>query len=91
MFPFSVPFLPLQILAMATFTTLPAPVHRRVLGYLDQPADLLAAVISCRPAYDAFRQEEARVLVQLVVNHFGANLADAVALATAPVFDAAKK
>lgn len=73
---------------MATFANLPNSVLARIMGCLDSPADLFAVVSSCRPARVAFGGEEARVLVQVIVNAFGINLHEAVCLVTAPAFDA---
>lgn len=75
---------------MASLNKLPASVLTRIMGYLDLPADVLNLASSCRPALDAFGGEEAKVLLQLLVNCFGFNLNDAVCLATVPAFDAQK-
>ncbi|KAK3312244.1 hypothetical protein B0H66DRAFT_608527 [Apodospora peruviana] len=77
---------------MATFSkALAGPeglkIIRRILSFVDSPRDIFSAIRTCKAIYMVYNTASWPILVQVIINGFGMNLKDALALLNVPVFE----
>lgn len=72
---------------MATIKHLNDVIYVRIMHFLPTVQSILLFAASCRPALLAYRQEQAKILWEYLMDFFDINLYEAFVLIRAPVFD----